>query len=588
MNHSNAIPAVGYARCSTDRQDTSIADQQKAVEKYAAQHGYNLLRWYADEGVSGDDTKNRHQFKRMRDDAEARADFAAILCWSQDRFGRFDQIEAGYWIYPIREAGVTLVTCDMGRIDWESSEGQLIYGVNQMGKHKFLRDLSSNVTRGQLEAANNASWLGSPPYAYRLEGPKKNKRLVLGDPAQVRVVRRIFREYTEEGHSLHEIAALLNQEGFVSPGGRIDGWRWDTVKVILQNPAYTGDYNGCRFGYGKYHTIRRGRITKGEGRTKRRQEDWIVRRDTHEAIIDRETFARAQAILSRGRKGRSPYKPEENPYLLSCLLRCGRCGSVMHGTSKKPSRGRGLTHRYYECANKKYNGPGACLGCTVRESLILYSVADYLREEYFSLDGDALAWKAERKEIQPDDLPRAFAKIKELVAPPAKDAPAIDRKALERSVKELSGQIDKARRNLALVDPENIPAIQDEIRRLKAEKEALEKELRKQPRTEKDINAETTDLLRSLYWLRVGFWSAAEEATYTEEQRAEHGAFFTGMGESPSLKRFLGRIAGITVHTRVEGKGNGVRYVFEQGEIAFGSRTSDDKGEPSSPGGGTH
>src|SRR5262249_48643632 len=158
------------------------------------------------------------------------------------------------------------------------------------------------------------------------------------------------------------------------PGGRIKGWRWDSVKVTLQNPAYTGDYAGGRFTYGKYSCIKNGSIAKGEGRKKRQKSDWIVRRDTHEAIIDRDTFAQAQAILSKGRRGRSPYTPEENPYVLSCLLRCGRCGSAMYGTMKASG---GKVHRYYECSNKKYNGPEACAGCTVRESAILFGISDY-------------------------------------------------------------------------------------------------------------------------------------------------------------------------------------------------------------------
>src|SRR5262245_36378992 len=84
------IPAVGYARRSSESQDeASIPDQQKHVRQYAAERGYRILRWYT-ETVSGDDTNNRTEFLRMCDDATALGDFKAILCWDQDRFGRFD------------------------------------------------------------------------------------------------------------------------------------------------------------------------------------------------------------------------------------------------------------------------------------------------------------------------------------------------------------------------------------------------------------------------------------------------------------------------------------------------------------------
>src|SRR5262249_4842820 len=150
----------------------------------------------------------------------------------------FDQLEAGFWIHPLRKAGVYLVTCDAGRVDWDSPEGQLIYGVNQMGKNKFLKDLSRNVIRGQLEAAKNGSWLGSRPYAYRIVGPKKNKHLEFGDPVEVGIVRRIYREYVVEGRSLTEIADRLNADGVRPPHGMARRWRYDTVRGILWNPAY--------------------------------------------------------------------------------------------------------------------------------------------------------------------------------------------------------------------------------------------------------------------------------------------------------------------------------------------------------------
>src|SRR4051794_1885266 len=104
---SSLIPAVGYARRSTDRQETSIPDQIKAVEQWAAEHGYKVLRWRVDDAVSGDDTERRHDFRKMIADA-ADGDFQAIVCWDRARFGRFDSIEFGYHVHQLRLAGVHL------------------------------------------------------------------------------------------------------------------------------------------------------------------------------------------------------------------------------------------------------------------------------------------------------------------------------------------------------------------------------------------------------------------------------------------------------------------------------------------------
>lgn len=108
--------AVLYLRMSDDRQEHSIPDQRAELLAYAGKHGYRILLEYTDSGISGDDTKRRPGFLRMREDAE-KGDFQVILCWDQDRFGRFDPIEGGYWILPFRDAGVRLETLAQGRID---------------------------------------------------------------------------------------------------------------------------------------------------------------------------------------------------------------------------------------------------------------------------------------------------------------------------------------------------------------------------------------------------------------------------------------------------------------------------------------
>jgi hypothetical protein len=122
---------------SSDKQDASIREQRKSVETYASENGFKIIREYADHGISGDATEKRFQFKQMIDDAE-NGDFTAVLCWDQDRFGRFDSIEAGRWVHPLRMAGVNLVTVADGVIDWSDFAGRVMYGIKQEGKHQFL------------------------------------------------------------------------------------------------------------------------------------------------------------------------------------------------------------------------------------------------------------------------------------------------------------------------------------------------------------------------------------------------------------------------------------------------------------------
>jgi DNA invertase Pin-like site-specific DNA recombinase len=442
------VPAVGYARRSTDRQEASIPDQVKQVEQFAASRGYRILRWHIDDGISGDDTEKRAGFLKMITEAQQVGDFRVILCWDQSRFGRFSPQEAGYWTYPLARLGIQLVTTDKGPIDWADFTGWLTYSVDQHAKHQFVVNLSRDVARGQKEAAEAGSWRGSAPYGYRIEGPRKNKRLVLGDPGHVRVVQRIYREFVDEGRSLRSIAARLQNDGYASPGGRGKPWRYDTVRVILENPAYAGDYAAGRYGGGKYHTARDGQVVKGIGRRSEAGSAWKIIPDRHEAIINRHTWEQAQSLLERGKTGRSPYSPEENPYLLAGLLRCGRCGCPMWGEvqGRDPAR----RTRFYCCGNRDYHDldDEVCRGTRVREDHILRTIAEHIEQDILSLDGENLYRAAERGELTPDDWPRAFAKVKSLVAPPRQ--PKADRDRAEKLVKSLTEKIDKARRNLDL------------------------------------------------------------------------------------------------------------------------------------------
>src|SRR5262249_7556358 len=123
---SKLIPAVAYYRMSSDRQETSIPDQQAEVRAYATKHGDQIVREYTDLGISGDATEKRMHFQRMLRDATDKGDFEVVLCWDQDRFGRFDPLEAGYWVKPLRDAGIRLETVAQGRIDWEDFAGRII------------------------------------------------------------------------------------------------------------------------------------------------------------------------------------------------------------------------------------------------------------------------------------------------------------------------------------------------------------------------------------------------------------------------------------------------------------------------------
>src|SRR5947209_12127715 len=108
------IPVAVYYRMSDDRQENSIERQRSQVIPYAKKHGYQIVREYIDLGISGSEITKRKEFQRMLRDAQA-GHFQGILIDDKDRFGRFDSIDSGEIVGPLRRKGVWLEAVAQGR-----------------------------------------------------------------------------------------------------------------------------------------------------------------------------------------------------------------------------------------------------------------------------------------------------------------------------------------------------------------------------------------------------------------------------------------------------------------------------------------
>src|SRR3989442_2771436 len=103
-------PAVGYLRRSTNRQEQSLEDQESAIGRYAAMHGYQILDWYKDDAISGASVDARGGFKRMLVDAKSPArNWRYLLVFDVSRFSRGGLDEAGHLRYELRKAARALV-----------------------------------------------------------------------------------------------------------------------------------------------------------------------------------------------------------------------------------------------------------------------------------------------------------------------------------------------------------------------------------------------------------------------------------------------------------------------------------------------
>ena len=193
-NGSRVRVAV-YLRASTKEQTESIPAQRHARwSGTLADHGLEIVGEYIDFGISGDSCSIRPEFQRLLADAKAGM-FDGVLVRQLSRLSRRDSLKSAAQIVgPLLDAGVTVYTASHGDLKLDTATGRIMLSVLSEFEYAENVSRSMNVLNGQLRAASNGSYIGSAPYAYRIEGDKHNKRLVMDDEAKVAVVRRIFRD----------------------------------------------------------------------------------------------------------------------------------------------------------------------------------------------------------------------------------------------------------------------------------------------------------------------------------------------------------------------------------------------------------
>lgn len=303
-----AFRAVAYYRHSAqDRQENSISIQQDQVRTWAQSNGGEIIHEFLDPGKSGLTAEGRPSFQDMMENwVKKRDDFQYILCLDVSRWGRFQDIDlSAQYSAECRKYGKEVIYTTLGMPREDDPLYPVYVQFERFRAAQYSRELSDKVFRGCVKIAQQGYWAGGKPrYGFRRlllnesrqpvqilqPGERKgiqNQRvtLALGDEREVAVVRRIFREFTDEGRHEQAIADGLNRDGIPSPGGRT----WDGTKVrdILIDERYTGTmiYN------------RTTQKLKTPSRPNPR-EKWIRTPESFERIIEPAVFARTQHIFA--------------------------------------------------------------------------------------------------------------------------------------------------------------------------------------------------------------------------------------------------------------------------------------------------
>jgi len=364
--------AALYIRLSRDDGDkmesNSITSQREILKEWLKLHpDIALYDFYIDDGWSGTDF-NRPGFQRMMDDIYA-GNVNCVIVKDLSRFCR-NASEGGRYLDDVFvRLRIRFIALNNGLDTFSGNMNaatQLIsVGVTNVINESVAATTSVNV-RGTLNMnRKQGKFIGSfASYGY-LKDPDDHHKLIV-DEETAPVVRMIFDKFIA-GTSIIGIAKELNAMGIPNPsaykkqkgynyrhpsGAQTDGlWPDSSVRRILKNEMYIGNMIQGKNTTVSYK-IHQCRAVPSE--------DWIKVNGTHEAIIDSDTFNKAQSLL--GRHIRKP--PDQNQvHLLAGFVRCAKCGRIM---SRKTNRHAYATYHYYRCVTNNKMKPGGCTRGSIR------------------------------------------------------------------------------------------------------------------------------------------------------------------------------------------------------------------------------
>ena len=336
MKQSSKKTALGtaalYCRLSRDdnmdNESNSISNQKKILQKAAKDKGYTDTIFFVDDGITGT-TMKRPGFQKMIAAIEA-GYISAVFVKDLSRLGR-NYIEVGKLteeFFPLHD--VRLVAVSDG-VDSDEGEDDFTPFKNIMNEY-YAKDISKKRRIVNKMKGNAGIPLSPPPYGY-IKNPD-DPRFWVVDPVAADVVRRIYR-MALEGYGLAETAAALGADGIVNPtyywrskgtsrGGSkstLEPTKWGhtTIKKILTTQEYCGDVINFK-SYSKSYKMKR--------RIENPEENRAIFLNVHEAIIDRPTWEKVQALKAGTRRKRPTVTQE--PSAFSGVMKCPECGGNLN------------------------------------------------------------------------------------------------------------------------------------------------------------------------------------------------------------------------------------------------------------------
>jgi len=367
MRSDKLILGFAYLRLSNDEsqggESASITNQRSIVESYCRQNKIALVREFVDDGWSGGNF-DRPAFQEMMHQLE-QGKANVVITKDLSRLGR-DMREASYYaeqFFP--EHGIRYIAIADG---FDTNNENIMAPFHFAMNEVYLRDGSRKVKDVLRNKREKGLYCACPPYGYKKADRDNN--LLVPDENTAPIVQRIFKK-AAEGDSSRKIAMDLNNEGVIPPlkyrvlyrdefsqegaSYASDLWNNTTVKRILKNEVYLG------------HTLL-GKSRKVSVKSKKKvpipHEDWAVTQDTHEPLVSKETFERAQRNLGKGSNDYRSYEHVRKS-IFSGIAVCAKCGHSLcsAGTVYKGEREK---YWYLTCTHQRKDAAARCDGVRIR------------------------------------------------------------------------------------------------------------------------------------------------------------------------------------------------------------------------------
>lgn len=353
---------AAYCRVSTDKEDqlNSLETQKEFFLEYTKRTGDNLIKLYADEGISGTKIKNRKEFQRMLADAE-KGLLDMVVVKDISRFAR-NTVDLLQSVRKLKALGIETQFLTANMTSMGNSEFVLtIFGA-------LAQEESANTSkRIKFGKKMNAEKGRVPNIVYGYDKTIGDYFNLSINEEEAKVICQMFKWYTEEGFGGAKIANMLNDRGIKTKRG--NNWSQNSICRILTNEIYTGKIINGKEEIADFLT--------GQRREKDESE-WLVTVRPELRIIDDETFDKAQDIL-KGRHDsfKLTHERQSNKYLFSTLIKCKDCGWSFRRTVRQYKN----TYVRWVCSGHNGRGADSCPNAvTVDEEELVQVLQEYFQD----------------------------------------------------------------------------------------------------------------------------------------------------------------------------------------------------------------